>query len=849
MTQWLYNLLRIVRIYNALFLYNIEATMVHVINKNNNARVSTSSESIQESTNSLSLIYLDANATTQVLPQAAAAALSTMQTQFGNPSSSHISGLQAKQIMDKTRQQAKAVVGAGKGNIIFTSGATEGIQTAILSALVHAKNTRLATSNLPSKNMASPKKYCLLYGATEHKAVPESLKHWNEILDINAEIKAIPVDSTGQLDLDFIAHEVPNALIICTMAVNNETGVYQNISQLDQVIRTNNPKVAWMVDCVQALGKTTLVLENTSIDYAPFSGHKLYAPKGIGFMYVKENAPFTAVIAGGGQESGLRSGTENLPGLAALSIIFSMLLAENDGLLLNKGVNEKKYQGAVRFADIDTLYLFRQQLATALQQAFPSIVFNHSFENSVATTLNFSIPGFSSKEIMDLFDAANVRVSSGSACSSKVTRSFVLDAMGLPTWQSESAIRMSFGPAMTQAEIEMACSRIISAAQVLVESCLTIDTTQVNNIKTVTKTELDGLVQCKEAGSCTWLYIDKKTQSAFIIDPLEQVAERLKTILQCQGLALVAVIDTHGHADHESCRTDIANMLLSNQKSDALGWPAGMKSIVMGTQDYQYLVIGDKWLLKVETPGHTKDSISLLLCEPITDSRATLQVHYAFCGDLILMNSLGRTNFVNSSAPAMYTSLQLLKSLIGNTSLLCPSHDYNNEFTTSFAIEIIRNSLLAQVINSEITCEQFLLKKADMDTHIIDDSGSEIMCGALVDNIATDIGSCAIEASSKETIHEYNRASLTAAAVNSNIKLIDIREPHEYALQHDDKFTHNVPLTRLVQFVQEHQHSKAQPLALICRSGSRSQLAAQALVRLGFINVGHVKGGYAQYQY
>ena len=125
----------------------------------------------------LSLIYLDANATTQVLPQAAAAALSTMETLFGNPSSSHVTGLQAKQIIDETRQQAKMIIGAGDGKVIFTSGATEGIQTAILSALQHAKKT-----------LDSRKKYCLLYGATEHKAVPESLKHWNKILEINAEI-------------------------------------------------------------------------------------------------------------------------------------------------------------------------------------------------------------------------------------------------------------------------------------------------------------------------------------------------------------------------------------------------------------------------------------------------------------------------------------------------------------------------------------------------------------------------------------------------------------------------------------------------------------------------------------
>jgi cysteine desulfurase len=754
----------------------------------------------------LSLIYLDANATTQVLPQAATAALATMETFFGNPSSSHITGLQAKQIIDETRQQAKNIIGAGDGKVIFTSGATEGIQTAILSALHHVKKT-----------IDSSKKYCLLYGATEHKAVPESLKHWNEILEINAELKAIPVNEIGQLDMDFIAKEVPNALMICTMAVNNETGVYQDINLLDQTIRANNTNTLWMADCVQALGKTDLNLANTSIDYAPFSGHKLYAPKGIGFMYVKENAPFTPFIAGGGQESGLRSGTENLPGLAALNVIFRMLNGESKNT----------------FTPLQTLHLFRQQVAAALTQAFPNIVFNHSFENSVPTTINFAIPGFSSKEIMDLFDAANLRVSSGSACSSKVTRSFVLDAMGLPVWQSESAIRLSFGPAMTQQQIDDACTRIVFAAQVLGQNCLTIDTNVIAE-----KAELEGLLQFKVGGSCSWLYIDKKTKSAIFIDPLPELTERLHILLSCQGLNLVAVIDTHGHGDHQSCRGSLADDYLAQQQTDMLGWPVNSNTTIVHGKHYPYIVLGDKWLIKVNTPGHTTDSTSLLLCDPVKASTNDLLVHYAFCGDLILMDSLGRTNFSTSSATAMFTSLQLLKALIDTESLLCPSHDYNNEFTTSITAEISRNTLLAQVIANDINIEQFSVQKTLMDTHIVDQSGSEIMCGALM-------GDC-----QKVSVREYSSRSLAKALEQpNNIKLIDLREPYEYALGHDKNFENNVPLTRLVEFVQQHKHNKQQQLVLVCRSGSRSQLAAQAMLRLGFEHVGHLRGGYALHQY
>ncbi|MXR67828.1 aminotransferase class V-fold PLP-dependent enzyme [Shewanella sp. JBTF-M18] len=752
-------------------------------------------------TSQLSQIYLDANATTPVLPQAAKAALGAMEELFGNPSSSHITGLKAKSLMEQTRLRAKQILGSGLGKIIFTSGATEGIQTAILSALIKAK-----------ASLDPNKQYSLLYGATEHKAVPNSLAHWNQLLEIGAELKAIPVDDKGALDLDFIAREVPNALMICTMAVNNETGVYQDLKALDTCIREHNPEVFWMVDCVQALGKRPLALAQTSIDYAPFSGHKLYAPKGIGFVYIRDGAPFTPFIAGGGQEGGLRSGTENLPGMAALNQVFAMLLAEQDSA----------------FHSPSTLADYREQLAQALKRAFPTLVFNHSFDNSVPTTLNFAVPGFSSKEIMDLFDAANIRVSSGSACSSKVTRSFVLDAMGLPAWQSESAIRLSFGPAMTQSEVEQACERIQSAANALGNSCLTLSTDDA----TTDKKPLNGLVQLKSGSSCSWIYADQESKQAVVIDPLPELDQRIDTLLQCQQLEPIAFIDTHGHADHVSGRVALAARYLPQQTSDHLGWPEDHQIIEIGARPAQAISLGQLSLVKLATPGHTNDSISLLLCSPLGE------VLYTFCGDLILMGSLGRTNFDSSCAKQMYNSLKLLHSLIGEDTLLCPSHDYNNEFTTSFAAEFRVNPLLNETINGTISLAQFEQQKARLDTHLKDEAGSEIICGAYT-------GGC-----SKAKVKEYDSKTLQLQVGQSpELKLLDIREPHEYALQHElgslSEQTINVPMTRLVQFVQEHKQESDAEWVLVCRSGSRSLVAAQALHRLGFDKIAHLKGGYA----
>lgn len=463
-------------------------------------------------------IYLDCNATTPVHPVAVDAVNQVMQENFGNPSSSHITGLKAKHLLENTRQLARDVLRASRGDIIFTSGATEGIQTAILSAL-------LSLRDRPSSS-ATP---LLLYGATEHKAVPNALQHWNQLLGSPAKVQAIPVDKHGKLSLSYIEKHVASAAMICTMAVNNETGVFQDLLALETVIRANNPNVLWMVDSVQALGKLPLNLDKLSIDYAPFSGHKLYGPKGIGFIYVREGAPYTAVFVGGGQESGKRGGTENLPGIAALAAIFKAMLGKNKS---NSSAPQEKV-----FHDHDTQLKFRDRLVAALQQSFPSLVFNHPLEGSVPTTINFSVAGISSREVLDLFDAAGIRVSTGSACSSAITRSFVLDAMNLPQWQSESAIRLSFGPATSEHTIDLACETLTKIRPALNHACLM---PQEQNEAQVSS----GLLQFFEGEHCTWLLLDVDHQEAVLIDPLPSLDKRIQRLLDCQDIQLQAVAFT-----------------------------------------------------------------------------------------------------------------------------------------------------------------------------------------------------------------------------------------------------------------------------------------------------------------
>ncbi|NHQ88864.1 aminotransferase class V-fold PLP-dependent enzyme [Janthinobacterium lividum] len=465
-------------------------------------------------------IYLDSNATTCVLPAAVAAARQAMEQGYGNPSSTHATGLQAKAMMDGVRQRAARLLGVGDGRLMFNSGATEGIQTAVLSALCALRERRAAGKRIGS---------LLLYGATEHKAVPESLAHWNRLLGLNLEVRKLPVDAQGRHDLQALGALIGDAAMLCTMAANNETGVVSDLSGIAHLLQERGADAYWMVDCVQALGKLKLNLAATRIDYAPFSGHKLYAPKGIGMLYVRAGAPFTPLMMGGGQEAGLRSGTENMAGIAALGAVLGAL---DDG---------KTFR-----SDAD-LAAFRAQLVASLERAFPGIVFNMPFDLSLPTTLNFSVPGLSSKELLDLFDAARVRVSSGSACSAaKALPSYVLEAMHVPQWRASSAIRLSFGPLIDAATITAACARIERCGEALRSSCLLPSA--------LAPSPQDGVVQLSIDGQCTWLLSDLASASCVVIDPVAALVPRLAAFIRCQHLALRAIVHTAAPADHGVAR-------------------------------------------------------------------------------------------------------------------------------------------------------------------------------------------------------------------------------------------------------------------------------------------------------
>lgn len=737
-------------------------------------------------------IYLDANATTPVLAQARAAAMAAMADDFGNPSSVHSTGLKARALMDTVRARARRVLGARSGQLLFLSGATEGIQTAVLSALNAMRGARDAGHAMPA---------LLLYGATEHKAVPEALKHWNALLGLGLQVLAIPVGSDGRHDLAWLQEHASRAGLVCTMAANNETGV---ISDLDGIAAALAGSLAlWMVDSVQALGKLTLRLSERRIDYAPFSGHKLYAPKGIGMLYVREGAPFTPLLAGGGQEGSLRSGTENMSGIAALGAVLAAL---EDGETFN---------------DPATLAAYRDRLSAELQQTFPGLVFNAPPGLCLATTLNFSVPGLSSKLLLDLFDAADMRMSGGSACSAaKAQPSYVLEAMGLPDWQTASAVRLSFGPAADADFIAEACARIRACGESLRDSCLSPSRQRQGS-------PADGLTRFVVDGACCYLVADAASGRCIAIDPLPELNERLAQWVICQGYTLAAVLDTHSHGDHASSapelRAAVPELLLERGEVDALGWPAGATQIVMGSVR----------LTRLQVPGHTADSTAYLLHDDAG-------VRLAFVGDTVMPGALGRSDLSASEPLAFASSLLELGQAVGLDTLLLPGHDYDDRFASTLNTECVAQPLLAAVLRGTLDAAGFASAKAALEKDLGPTQYQTLACGARVDSCSEqaprDLGQSAL------------RAMLQA---QPDLLLVDVREPYEQRLSQWPDLgtpvrTQAVPLSRLLDALPGWLALPAEtPVLFFCRSGNRSAQAAKALRRLGHAQAWSLAGGLA----
>lgn len=362
--------------------------------------------------------YLDHSATTPVLSEVRDLMLAYLGEDFGNPSSVHSFGRKAREAVEVARERFAQAVGASPSEIIFTGGGTEADNLAIKGA---------------AEKLAGHGKH-IVVSAFEHHGVLDSAHY---LARHGYELTLCPVEPSGHVDPATIAGLVrSDTTIVSVMTVNNEIGTIQDLRAIVAAVKAVNPRTLVHTDAVQALGNVPVDLHGWGVDLAAFSGHKIGGPKGVGACFIRSRVPVEAVIHGGGHEKGLRSGTLNVPGIAALG-----LAAE----IAAKEVDEKA----------ERLLAMRTRLLEGLRAIVPDVVINGAMEGRVAGNLNVCIPGTEGETLLLLLDQAGFACSSGSACQSgALDPSHVLLAIGTPRSLAQGSLRFTLGRASTDEDVD-----------------------------------------------------------------------------------------------------------------------------------------------------------------------------------------------------------------------------------------------------------------------------------------------------------------------------------------------------------------------------------------------------------
>ncbi len=377
------------------------------------------------------VIYFDNSATTQVSEKAAAKALEVMRQNYGNPSSLYSLGLAAEKIVQDAREKAALAIGAQAEEIYFTGCGTE--------------SNNWAFKGLAEANRKGKKNH-LVITAIEHPAILQTAK---ALENHGYQVSVVMPQKDGRMKAsDLLAKVKEETLLVSCMHVNNETGVIQPIAEIGCALAALSHKVYFHVDAVQSFAKLPIDVKKNKIDFLSASGHKIHAPKGIGLLYVKKGVRILPLLNGGGQEKGMRSGTENVPGIAAFGVAIAEALAQR----------EIRMQG---------MQAVCEALCTGLQKEQIEFYSNSQMdENGVPYILNLSFPGAPAEVLLHYLEQDGICVSAGSACSSrKDIFSHVLQAMDLPKERLASSLRFSFSGSNTVEEAQIVAKSLAKAVR------------------------------------------------------------------------------------------------------------------------------------------------------------------------------------------------------------------------------------------------------------------------------------------------------------------------------------------------------------------------------------------------
>lgn len=366
--------------------------------------------------------YLDNSATTRCSKRATDLMVKLLTEDFGNPSSMHMKGVEAENYIKEAKEKIAKTLKIDEKEIVFTSGGTESNNMALIGA---------ALANKRSGNH-------IITTSIEHASVSATTAYLEEL---GFKVTYLKVDADGIISLEELQEAVTDeTILVSLMMVNNEIGAVEPIEEAVKIIKAKNPKTLVHVDAIQAYGKYRIYPKKIGVDLLSVSGHKIHAPKGTGFLFIRDKVKVKPLIYGGGQQKGMRSGTENVPGIAALAEAATEIYEDFD-------------------AKIDYMYALKNRFIEGLQGMRGVSVNGKTGRDSAPQIVSVSIDGVRSEVMLHTLEDRGVYVSAGSACSSnKPAVSATLTAIGLKKSLLDSTIRFSFCVNTTEEEIDYALS-------------------------------------------------------------------------------------------------------------------------------------------------------------------------------------------------------------------------------------------------------------------------------------------------------------------------------------------------------------------------------------------------------
>ena len=376
-------------------------------------------------------IYLDNSATTMVRPEVAKLMYEIMTKDYGNPSSMHIKGVQAERYLREAKEIFAGILKVSEKEIFFTSGGTEGDNMAIIGAALAGRRRGRH----------------IITTVIEHPAVLESCA----FLEKNGfEVTYLPVNAAGQVEPDTLKASLrDDTILVSVMYVNNEIGAVEPIAEAGALIKQCNPQTLFHVDAIQSYGKMRIYPAKMHVDLLSVSGHKIHGPKGSGFLYIKDKTKIHPLLNGGGQQRGMRSGTENVPAIAGLGVAAERIYT---------GFEEK----------IDRMYTLREHFIEEVTKIPGVHVNGHTDRSNAPHIVSVSTEGVRAEVLLHALEDKEIYVSAGSACSSnKPSVSHTLKSIGLKPELLDATIRFSFCVETTEEEIDYAVKEMAALVPML----------------------------------------------------------------------------------------------------------------------------------------------------------------------------------------------------------------------------------------------------------------------------------------------------------------------------------------------------------------------------------------------